>query len=55
VTGYVVNASVAVKWPLAPAVQRQYPAVTADRRFYDVVRKHPYLSDRTMHVENLRN
>ncbi|MBV8106169.1 MAG: type II toxin-antitoxin system VapC family toxin [Hyphomicrobiales bacterium] len=38
---------------LALALQEQYPVVTADRRFYDVVRKHPYLSDRIMHVGEL--
>ncbi len=38
---------------LALAVQEQYPVVTADRRFHDVVRKHPYLSDRVVHVESL--
>lgn len=39
---------------LALAVQEQLPVVTADRRFYDVVRKHPYLSDRIVHVESLQ-
>ena len=39
---------------LALAVQEQYPVITADRRFYDIVRKHPYLSDRVVHVESLR-
>jgi predicted nucleic acid-binding protein len=39
---------------LALAVQEQYPVVTADRRFHDVVRKHPYLSDRIVHVESWR-
>lgn len=38
---------------LALAVQEQYPVVTADRRFYNVVRAHPYLSDRIMHVQDL--
>jgi predicted nucleic acid-binding protein len=38
---------------LALAVQEQYPVITADRRFHDVVRKHPYLSDRIVHVESL--
>lgn len=38
---------------LALAVHEQYPVVTADRRFHDVVRKHPYLSDRIVHVESL--
>ena len=39
---------------LALAVQEQHPVITADRRFHDVVRKHPYLSDRIVHVESLR-
>lgn len=39
---------------LALAVQEQYPVVTADRRFHDTVRQHPYLSDRIVHVESLR-
>jgi len=39
---------------LALAVQEQYPVITADRRFYDIVRKHPYLSDRVVHVEGCR-
>ena len=38
---------------LALAVQEQYPVVTADRRFYDVVRRHPYLADRVLHIESL--
>ena len=38
---------------LALAVQEQLPVVTADRRFYDIVHKHPYLSDRIVHVESL--
>ncbi|HEX4079413.1 MAG TPA: hypothetical protein VHX61_11145 [Rhizomicrobium sp.] len=38
---------------LALAVQEQHPVVAADRRFHDVVRKHPYLSDRIVHVESL--
>ena len=39
---------------LALAVQEQYPVITADRRFYDIVRRHPYLSDLVVHVESLR-
>jgi predicted nucleic acid-binding protein len=39
---------------LALAVQEQYPVVTADRRFHDVVHAHPYLSDRILHIQNLR-
>ena len=37
---------------LALAVQTQYPVVTADSRFHDKVRSHPYLSDRIVHVMN---
>ena len=39
---------------LALAIQEQYPVVTADRRFYEAVRNHPYLADRAIHVESLR-
>lgn len=35
---------------LALAVLEQYPVVTADRRFHDKVRGHPYLADRIVHV-----
>ena len=35
---------------LALAVQEQYPVVTADTRFHDKVREHPYLSDRIVHI-----
>ena len=35
---------------LALAMQEQYPVVTADARFHDRVREHPYLSDRIVHV-----
>lgn len=38
---------------LALALREQYPVVTADRRFFDAVRKHPYLSDRIVHVKEL--
>jgi predicted nucleic acid-binding protein len=38
---------------LALAVQEQAPVVTADRRFYNVVRAQPYLSDRIVHVRDL--
>ena len=38
---------------LALAVHEQYPVVTADRRFHEAVRAHPYLSDRIVHVEAL--
>jgi predicted nucleic acid-binding protein len=39
---------------LALAVQEQYTVVTADRRFFDTVHRHPYLSDRIVHVESLQ-
>ncbi len=39
---------------LALAVQEQHPVVTADQRFHDIVRKHPYLSDRIIHVGSLQ-
>lgn len=35
---------------LALAMQEHYPVVTADTRFHDRVREHPYLSDRVVHV-----
>ena len=35
---------------LALAVQTRYPVVTADARFHDKVRVHPYLSDLIEHV-----
>lgn len=35
---------------LALAVETRYPVVTADTRFHDKVRAHPYLSDRIEHV-----
>lgn len=38
---------------LAIAVQEQYPVVTADLRFHDVLRAHPHLSDRIVHVREL--
>ena len=34
----------------ALAIQTGYPVVTADVRFHDKVRAHPYLSDRILHV-----
>ncbi len=37
---------------LALAIQTQYPVVTADARFSDKVRAHPYLSDRIVHVSH---
>lgn len=39
---------------LALAVQTQYAVVTADMRFHDKVRGHPYLSDRIEHVADAR-
>ncbi len=39
---------------LALAVQTQYPVVTADTRFRDKVRAHPYLSDRIEYVADRR-
>ncbi|MCP5433230.1 MAG: type II toxin-antitoxin system VapC family toxin [Alphaproteobacteria bacterium] len=38
---------------LALALQEQCPVVTADPRLYDVVRAHPYLSDRILHLKDL--
>ena len=38
---------------LALAIQTGYPVVTADMRFHDKVRAHPYLSDRIRHVARL--
>lgn len=38
---------------LALAVHTQYPVVTADTRFHDKVRRHPYLSDRILHLGDL--
>ena len=35
---------------LALAMQEQYPVVTADARFHDRVRGHPYLSDHVVHI-----
>ncbi len=35
---------------LALAIQTGYPVVTADARFHDKLRAHPYLSDRILHV-----
>ena len=37
---------------LALAVQEQYPVVTADTRFHDAVRAHPYLADRIVNVRS---
>ena len=38
---------------LALAIHENYPVVTADTRFHDKVRKHPYLADRVVHVAEL--
>ena len=38
---------------LALAIQTGYPVVTADIRFHDKVRAHPYLSDRIRHIAQL--
>ena len=38
---------------LALAIHTQYPVVTADTRFHDKVRRHPYLSDRILHLADL--
>ena len=35
---------------LALAIQTQYPVVTADTRFHDKVRGHPYLAESVLHV-----
>jgi len=35
---------------LALAIQSQHPVVTADARFHDKVRRHPYLADHILHV-----
>ncbi len=40
---------------LALAIQEQYPVITADTRFHDKVRVHPYLSDRVRHVADARS
>ena len=38
---------------LALALQEGYPVLTADRRFHDAVKRHPYLADRIMHIGDL--
>ncbi len=38
---------------LALAIHENYPVVTADTRFHEKVRKHPYLADRVVHVAEL--
>jgi predicted nucleic acid-binding protein len=39
---------------LALGVQEHYPIVTADSRFYGMVRAHPYLSDQIIHVQDVK-
>ena len=38
---------------LALAIHTQYPVVTADTRFHDKVRGHPYLADRIRHLADM--
>ena len=38
---------------LALAMTEDVPVVTADTRFYNKVRKHPYLGDRVVHVADI--
>lgn len=38
---------------LALAIHEDYPVVTADTRFYEKVRMHPYLGDRIVHVADI--
>lgn len=38
---------------LALALQEQRPVITADRRFYNVVRDHPYLAGQMVMLESL--
>lgn len=38
---------------LALAIHENQPVVTADTRFHDKVRRHPYLADRVVHVAEL--
>jgi predicted nucleic acid-binding protein len=40
---------------LALALQEQRPVVTADRRFHDTVRAHPYLADRIVHIGDVES
>jgi len=54
-TGYAVDAGVAVKWlveeeDLALAIQTRHWVVTADKRFHDKVRGHPHLSGHIVRV-----
>lgn len=36
---------------LALAIRQQRPVLTADRRFHDVVHRHPYLTKHVVHLE----
>ncbi|HET6630167.1 MAG TPA: type II toxin-antitoxin system VapC family toxin [Woeseiaceae bacterium] len=38
---------------LSLSMRAQYPVVTADRRFLDKVRGHPYLADHILHIGDL--
>lgn len=38
---------------LALAIHEDYPVVTADMRFFNKVRRHPYLGDRVVHVADM--
>ena len=38
---------------LALAIHEQHPVVTADTRFREKIRDHPYLSDRVVHVADI--
>ena len=38
---------------LALAIHEQHPVVTADTRFREKIRDHPYLSDRVVHVADV--
>ena len=38
---------------LALAIHENYPVVTADARYHDKVRRHPYLADRVVHVVDI--
>ncbi len=38
---------------LALGIHENHPVVTADSRFYDKVRRHPYLGDRVIHVADV--
>ena len=38
---------------LALAIHEQHPVVTADTRFWEKIRDHPYLSDRVVHVAEI--